>query len=69
MQGFRRQYFNIIINFLFFFQLKRLYIFKFQIEIHEFQKIVKSFTEKFDEISGIVEKEKIKVSLISDLTS
>lgn len=30
-------------------------------EILEFQKIVNSFTEKFDEISAIVEKEKIKV--------
>ncbi len=27
----------------------------------EFQKIVKSFTEKFDEVSKIVEKEKMKV--------
>lgn len=30
--------------------------------ILEFQKIVNSFMEKFDEISGLVEKEKMKVS-------
>ena len=34
----------------------------------EFQKIVKSFTEKFDEVSKLVEKEKMKVwSLIKTL--
>jgi predicted nucleotide-binding protein (sugar kinase/HSP70/actin superfamily) len=36
-------------------------------EILEFQKIVKSFTEKFDEVSKLVEKEKMKVkSLIKN---
>jgi hypothetical protein len=39
-------------------------------EILEFQKIVKSFTEKFDEVSKLVEKEKMKVkSLIKNYIS
>ncbi len=48
---------KLIENYLFiFFYLKS----SLKIGILEFQKIVKAFTEKFDEVSKLVEKEKMK---------
>jgi hypothetical protein len=37
--------------------------FNAQIEILEFQKIVKSFIEKFDSVAKLVEQEKMRVRL------
>jgi hypothetical protein len=55
----------LIVNFLTDFALAKNFnnCFWFLLEILEFQKIVKIFTEKFDEISKNVEKEKMKVSV------
>jgi len=48
---------KLIENYLFFFFYLK---YSLKIGILEFQKIVKAFTEKFDEVSKLVEKEKMK---------